>query len=205
LFRREEIPPRYSEVKKARYFGWIHYFLLYFAFKRRRTGMTQRPRKALLLLVALLMALLLPATRAQAQEGGTTIADGFNGPQGVLVDPDGNIWVIDSGTGGDTPFEAMDPSTGEAITGTYGITARVIKVAPDGTQTDVAKLPSVFTGDESTGGARLAMVDGTLYATSGIWVGNGADNPPPASPNMASVVKIGEDGTVTDVADTWRV
>ena len=71
------------------------------ALNRRRTGMTKRPRKALLLLVALLMALALPAATVVAQEGGTVIAEGFNAPQGVLVDPDGNVWVIDSGVGGD--------------------------------------------------------------------------------------------------------
>ena len=81
--------------------------------------MTKRPRKALLLLVALTMALALPATTVVAQGEGAVIAEGFNAPQGVLVDPDGNVWVIDSGLGGETEFEVTD-STGATMTGTYG-------------------------------------------------------------------------------------
>jgi glucose/arabinose dehydrogenase len=34
-------------------------------------------------------------------EGGTIVATGFNGPQGITIDADGNLWVIDSGVGGD--------------------------------------------------------------------------------------------------------
>jgi sugar lactone lactonase YvrE len=167
--------------------------------------MTKRSRKALLLLVAVIMALALPAATVVAQESGTIIAEGFNGPQGVLVDPDGNVWVIDSGVGGDTEFDSTDPTSGDVITGTYGQTARVVEIAPDGTQTDVATLPSIFAGDEATGGARLAMVDGELYATSGVWIGNGTDNPAPTIPNTAEIVKIGEDGSVKTVAATWRL
>ncbi len=167
--------------------------------------MTKRPRKALLLLVALIMALALPGATVVAQDGGTIVAEGFNAPQGVLVDPDGNIWVIDSGVGGDADFEMIDPVTGETSAGTYGETARVVKIEPDGTQTDVAMLPSVFAGDEATGGGRLALIDGELYATSGLWLGDGTDNAAPTIPNMAAVVKIGEDGTVEQIAPTWRL
>ncbi|NJN84965.1 MAG: SnoaL-like domain-containing protein, partial [Caldilineaceae bacterium] len=38
-----------------------------------------------------------------------TVAEGLNGPMGVLVDPDGNVWVIDSGIGGDQPLAALNP------------------------------------------------------------------------------------------------
>ena len=49
-----------------------------------------------------------------------SIAGGFNGPMGVLVDPDGNVWVIDSGLGGDTEVEWHNPDTGRAGCGHDG-------------------------------------------------------------------------------------
>ncbi len=74
-------------------------------------------------------------------------------------------------------------------------------VAPDGTQTPIATLPSLVTPEgETLGGARLALLDGTLYATSGGWMGDPASTPPAL---LASVVSIGADGTVTEVANTW--
>ena len=39
----------------------------------------------------------MPATPALAQDVGTVIAEGFNGPQGVLAAPDGSVWVIEAG------------------------------------------------------------------------------------------------------------
>jgi hypothetical protein len=42
------------------------------------------------------------------------IATGFNGPQGILVDADGNVWVIDAGVGGDMEMPFVNPETGEA-------------------------------------------------------------------------------------------
>ena len=100
------------------------------------------------------------AMRNAGQTGGTPGADVraelawnlFTGSPATLVG------VIDSGVGGETEFEVTDPATGEAMTGTFGETARIVKIAPDGTQTDVATLPSVFAGQEATGGGRLALV-----------------------------------------------
>jgi sugar lactone lactonase YvrE len=132
--------------------------------------------------------------------GATVVASGFNGPQGVLVDPEGNVWVIDSGLGGDETIQ-IPGENGEMQDISTGMTARIVKVAPDGTQTDIAMLPSVSfpeTG-ESSGGARLALLDGTLYATSGVWEGE-ADTTPPAL--IATIVKV--DGSdLVQVADMW--
>jgi hypothetical protein len=50
------------------------------------------------------------------------------------------------------------------------------------------------------GGARLALLDGELYATSGQWLTeNGEDR----QEFMGAVVKIGLDGSLEEVADTW--
>lgn len=129
-----------------------------------------------------------------------TLATGFNGPQGVLVDPDGNVWVIDSGMGGEEEIPFLAPGVGP-VTAKVGESARVVKVVPDGTQTEVAFLPSIASGQDMIGGARLALLDGNLYATTGQWV---AEAGPDRLSNVAAVVQIAEDG-VTEVAETWTI
>ena len=132
--------------------------------------------------------------------GGTIVASGFTGPQGVLVDPDGNVWVVDSGTGGDEVVQ-VPGENGEMTELTMGTTARIVQVAPDGTQTDAAILPSILfveTG-ESSGGARLALLDGVLYATSGGWESDGSTDPPSLT---ATIVRV-EGGEAVQVADMW--
>jgi predicted SnoaL-like aldol condensation-catalyzing enzyme/sugar lactone lactonase YvrE len=131
-----------------------------------------------------------------------TVATGFNGPQGILVDDDSNIWVIDSGLGGDTEAEWVNPDSGEVDSAMMGDSARVVMVNPDGEQTEVATLPSIAVGTETLGGARLAVLDGAVYATSGQWLGVlGEDRMPLA----AAVVVINEDGSVTEVANTYDI
>ena len=102
-----------------------------------------------LALVAVL-ALVPLAGLAHAQGGGTTVASGFNGPMGVLVDAEGAVWVIDSGTGGDQEIPFVNPQTMEPVTGEFGQTARVVRVSQDGEQTVVANLPSMVAGMETS-------------------------------------------------------
>lgn len=136
---------------------------------------------------------------SQDIEGGTVIASGFNGPQGITLDAEGNLWVIDSGLGGEEEVQYISMETGQPVTTKMGPTARIVKVAPDGGQTDVATLPSlVASATETIGGARLVWLDGVLYATSGGWVG-GVGEPPDL---IAAVVRL-SDGEVTEVADLW--
>ncbi len=132
-------------------------------------------------------------------EGGTVVATGFNGPQGITVDSEGNLWVIDSGLGGDEDIQFISIETGELFPTKIGPTARIVMVSPDGEQTDVAALPSLLASEtEVIGGARLTWLDGTLYATAGGWVG-GAGDPP----DLAGAVVRVEAGEVVEVADLW--
>jgi DNA-binding beta-propeller fold protein YncE len=140
-------------------------------------------------------------TLAFAQPEGEVIAEGFNGPMGVLVDPDGNVWVIDSGLGGDTEIETINPESRQTTTARVGDTARVVMIAPDGAQTEIATLPSYVIGQAATGGARLALADGVLYATTGDWLQDVSEEP---RPNNGVVVKI-EEGQVTEVARLWEL
>jgi len=161
-------------------------------------------KRGLGLMLALMLAMALvsvaPGSSVFAQGGGEVIADGFNGPLGVLLGPDGSLYVIDSGLGGDTPFEMVDPSTGAIAEGMMGNTSRVVQILPDGTQKALATLPSVHIGQDFVGGSRLAMLGDKLYATSGEWSAEQGDK---TDDLMAAVVEI-SDGEVTPVADTWR-
>lgn len=150
-----------------------------------------------LLILVLMLATLTGVVSAQG--GGTTIASGLNGPMGVLVTPDGSVWVIDSGVGGESGVAFPNLQTGEMTTAKLGQTARVVRIAPDSTQTVVASLPSVVVGMDTIGGARLALLNDTLYVTTGQWRGNNASS---AASIPVAVVKIA-DSQVTGVADTW--
>ena len=136
---------------------------------------------------------------SQDFEGGTVIASGFNGPQGIAIDTEGNLWVIDSGLGGNQDIQYISMETGQLFSTKMGPTARIVMVSPDGTQTDVATLPSLAVSDmERVGGARLTWLDGVLYATSGGWTGGVGDAPD----LMGTVVRV-EDREVSIVADMW--
>ncbi|MEW6579456.1 MAG: ScyD/ScyE family protein [Chloroflexota bacterium] len=160
--------------------------------------------RTLKLVVAILIVLSLSGI-ASAQPplpeipGGTIVASGFNGPQGVLVDPEGNVWVIDSGMGGDQAIR-IPSQEGGMVEGTMGMSARIVKVAPDGTQTDVVSLLSLADPEgETFGGARLALLGGALYATHGGWFGDPAVNPPA---DFSVILRV--DGSqIRSVADTW--
>ena len=148
----------------------------------------------------LYLAVIAPGVFAQAT--GKVLATGLNGPMGVLVADDGNVWVVDTGVGGDSEMQFPHPMTGAMTTVKYGNTARILKVDASGNQTEIAKLPSVFVGPgEAFGGGRLAILDGTLYVTSGTWRIEAGEEP---VAGMSSVMKIA-DGVAHEVANTFDV
>lgn len=153
----------------------------------------------LTLVLALTLALL-PGAAALAQGPDSIVAEGFNGPQGILVAPDGSVWVADSGLGGNQEVPAVDPSSGEAIAAKLGNSARIIQIAPDGTQTMAASLPSIVMGTETAGAGRLALLGGALYATSSMWAET--FGPDALLPLMGAVVEVAG-GAAIETASTW--
>lgn len=149
---------------------------------------------------ALALVMGLAAGLAQGEMAGEMVAEGLNAPMGLVVDAAGNLWVVDSGTGGDQEINVIDNNTGQPAVGRFGNSSQVIRIAPDGSQTVVAMLPSLVNGADTEGGSRLAILDGQIYATSGIWKGPFAGEPLPL---MAAVVRIEEDGEVVQVASTY--
>jgi len=130
---------------------------------------------------------------------GTVVASGFNGPMGVMVDAAGNVWVVDSGTGGDETmvFPSLEDGTPTELA--FGNTARLVRVSPDGTSTDLAYFPSVAYPEGAEGANRVAMLNGTVYVSSGAW-SDGRDMD--RIPLMGAVCRF-EDGKITEVANTW--
>jgi hypothetical protein len=130
--------------------------------------------RKLRLISACVMAMFIAVTadmrNAQAADGVSVFASGFNGPRGLRFGPDGYLYVAEAGLGGTTstigqctqvpgPPGGPGPDTG-------GKTARISKVSPNGIRTTVADgLPSL----QSAAGARqgvsdVAFIDDELYA-----------------------------------------
>lgn len=151
----------------------------------------------------LFLAVLVTSALALFASGLTqeVVADGLNNPMGLLAMPDGSVWVVDSGVGGEMEIEAVNPQTGEPTTATVGSTSQVLRIAPDGSTSVRAMLPSVFVGQEFIGGARLARLGTHVYATSGAWLG--AFGPEPM-PLMAAVVRV-DTADVELIASTWSI
>jgi len=142
-----------------------------------------------------------PATHAVAQPDHTVVADGLNGPMGVFVAPDQSVWVVDSGTGGETEMVIMDPVAMTMTTGRVGNTSRIIRVDQNGTNVAYQTLSMMVDSMQVYGGGRLALLDGVMYATVGAW---GEANPGERPPLAASVVTFA-DGQGVEVANVWAL
>ena len=156
---------------------------------------------ACLMALALLLSLLPLGLPAIAQSEGEVVAEGLNGPMGVLVDPDGNIWAIDSGLGGDEAIAAVNAETGETVDATVGQTTRIVKIdAGDGSLAEIAAAVSVASDGGVSGGGRLALLDGVLYASVGEWLAD-PDSSPPAG--VGTIIQVNDDGSTSEVAAFW--
>ena len=158
---------------------------------------------ALLLVMVMLIGMVAPVSAQDAPltgADGVVVAEGLNAPQDVLVDDEGSVWVIDSGLGGDEEISFFSTQAMAEVTALGGLTARIVRVTADGTQEDIAALPSLMVGMEGIGGGGLAVLDGVLYAT----IGQYSSDPDDAGlEDFAVVAAIEEDGTATTIASTW--
>jgi sugar lactone lactonase YvrE len=145
------------------------------------------------------------ANPALAQESPTTVLSDLSGPMGVLVASDGSVWVVETGTGGDQELMMPGLETGEPLTSTFGHSARIIRVSPDGTHEVVANLPSVANGPlDSFGGARVALLNGDVYATSGWWTSSYDDAGLDRWSFVDALVRV-ENGELQEVVDVWAI
>lgn len=161
-------------------------------------------RKILLLMTVLLLL----GAPILAQEGppppdlgeGQIVLAELNGPQGLHIDADGNLWVVDSGFGGEEEVDYINPNTLQLDEATFGTTSRIFRLAMDSAPEAIAFLPSAAVGEDFIGGARLVELDGTVYVTVGVWQINAGEEV--TLPLQAQVVRI-EDGAGVTVADLW--
>lgn len=136
----------------------------------------------------------------QPEIDGEIVVDGLNGPQGLFIDSEGNLWISENGVGGEEEITFFNVMTYAEEPGFVGDSSRIIRLAPDGTEETVATLPSVFAGQDRVGGGRFAEIDGTIYFTYGIWAQFLGDEV--TIPNFGTVSRF-EDGAAVEVASTW--
>jgi len=156
-------------------------------------------RTGRLFLFAGTVALLAPAMFAQTV---SVFASGFNNPRGLKFGPDGNLYVAEGGMGGTMSTVGtcnQVPSPVGPYTG--GFTARISKVAPDGTVSVVANhLPSsqtsAVTGGLTSGVADVAFIGNKLYA---ILAGAGCSHGLAGTAN--GIIRVNPGGSITNIAN----
>jgi hypothetical protein len=134
-----------------------------------------------------------------AAQGPTVevLAEGLNAPRGLLVAPDGSIWVAEGGAGGET---CMETPRGEAC---YGPTGAVARIADGSVERVIEGITSAGAGPEIGGLSDIALAeDGSLYL-----VMNLGDDPaaraamPPEFANAGWIMKVPADGAPEPFAD----
>lgn len=160
---------------------------------------SNRPIGALAVIFPLVCLMPQPVS---GQVESTLVAGGLNGPMGITVDGQGQLWVVDSGVGGDTEIQFPDPSTGALKAVRIGESSRVLRLDDDGEMTEMAALPSIQLGPgEVIGGSRLAMLGASMYVAAGTWA---AAAPDKRLPRMAAVVRV-TDGHAAEIANTFDI
>lgn len=156
--------------------------------------------RKLWLLLGLLTLVVMPNLLAQSANI-SVFASGFNNPRGLKFGPDGYLYVAEGGAGGSLSTigqcrqaNGVGPYTGD-------FTARISKVAPNGSvSTVVDGLPSSQTnpasGSLTSGVADVAFVKGTLYA---ILAGAGCSHGLKGTHN--AIIRVNSDGTWSQVAN----
>ena len=132
----------------------------------------------------------------------SVFASGLTNPRGLRFSPDGNLYVGEAGVGGTYSTEGRCPQVTPVVgPNTGGLTARIVKIDPQGQVTTVAaNLPStVDPSGASLGVADLIFENHRLYA---LLAGAGCAHGHPEIP--ASIIQVNADGSWAVVANLSR-
>lgn len=135
---------------------------------------------------------------------GEVVAEGLNTPRGMTVVGE-NVFLAQSGVGGDECVTTLDPGTFEETEACLGYSGEITRIASGEVMPAVAGLPSIrFTPDVVAGPVDVIVTDdGQIY---GLISGPG---PEPANwpnlggegPDFALILRADADGSWTPIAD----
>lgn len=139
-----------------------------------------------------------PASAAPTgQMSGTVMATGLASPRGIAVGDDGNVYVAESGSGGDQVVKVGEGD--EATELRLGNTGQIRRIAPDGSKTILASgLPSAGSLEGEAAGPA-----GIIYENGALWVTTAGTTPGlTPRPNEGSVLRIDpQSGAIQPVAN----
>jgi glucose/arabinose dehydrogenase len=138
----------------------------------------------------------------------SVIADGLDNPRGTAFDKEGNLYVTTSGRGGDGNDGRCIPSpSAQYIPLCAAENGSVIKIAKDGTKTDVlsnlTSLALVPSGEQAAGPADFKFDDkGNAYLLMGLAGDPNKRQDPLKSPSLGKLYKVDlNSGSLTTIAD----
>lgn len=155
-------------------------------------------RVVLRLSVVLALCLSALAGSTAAQPNVTVVMSGLDNPRGLAFGPDGALYVVEAGSGGEEPCREL-----RGAEQCYGATGRITRLWQGEQQQVVGELPSfVAASGEATGPHDISFVGSDAYVT----IGFGA-NPAlragfgPAGALFGTLLRVPADGPGGVVAD----
>ncbi|MBR8839600.1 MAG: ScyD/ScyE family protein [Stigonema ocellatum SAG 48.90 = DSM 106950] len=166
--------------------------------------------KSFALTIATVGIATITVTKAVAQEAVSfeVVADGLDNPRGIGFDPWGNLYVAESGRGGDGSDGRCIPSpSSQNIPLCAAENGSVLKITPFGVKTTVlSNLPSIGlapTGEQSGGPADIKFDSrGNAYLLTGYAGNPNLRDTVLKEPNLGRLFKVNlRDGSLTSIAD----